>query len=178
MLFEGVEKLGKKILALDLISSVFNESFSNHPDFILIEHESKQIHINQIRGLKRKLSLKPVRANLFGVVVDRAHLMTREAQNCFLKTLEEPKAKSLLILITEHPHFLLPTILSRCESIKFYPVEEKEIKNYLESKELSEQEIKDIAKASLGRQGEAVDFVEDPEKMKERKKIIKELVKL
>jgi len=47
--------------------------------------------------------------------------MNQEAQNCFLKVLEEPKDKTFLILITEYPNLLLPTILSRVQKIRFYP---------------------------------------------------------
>lgn len=178
LLFVGSEKLGKRTMALDLICSVFGEDIARHPDFILISPKAKQIQIDQIRDLNWKLSLKPIKAPLLGVVVDKAHSMTREAQNCFLKTLEEPKTKALLILITEHPHFLLPTILSRCQIIKFYPVRKDEIKNYLREKELSKEKIAEIAEISLGRPGVAIEFLQNPQKLKERQKKIKALMKI
>lgn len=200
LLFSGQEKLGKKTAALELISSLFKENPLGHPDFILVAPQTKhpkperssvrgspalssalvrgQIQISQIRNLNWKLSLRPVKAPFIGVIIDQAHLMTREAQNCFLKTLEEPKGRTLLILITEHPNSLLATILSRCEIIKFYPVKEEEMGSYLREKGISKEKIKKIVKISLGRPGVAIDFLQNPQKLKERTATIKELIKI
>lgn len=200
LLLSGPEKLGKKTLAFNLIFSIFGENFSQHPDFIFIEPKNKypkaekgsvgnnaaphsslakeQIPIEQIRNLQWRLSLKPIKAPLLGVIIDQAHLMNKQAQNCFLKTLEEPKTKAFLILITEHPNFLLPTIISRCERVKFYPVKKDEIKNYLERKGVSKDKIEEIIEISLGRPGVAIDLFQNPQKLEERKKKIKELIKI
>ncbi len=200
LLFCGQEKLGKKTIALEFISWLFSETSLNHPDFILITPPEKQseeepnslqgnsaptsaslhrqIQINQIRDLNWRLSLKPIKAKILVAIIDQAHLMTEEAQNCFLKTLEEPKTNSLLILITEHPNYLLPTIASRCEVIKFYPVKKKEIEDFLKEKGLAKEEITEITEASLGRPGIAIDLLENSEKLKERKQKIKELIKI
>jgi len=178
LLFTGNDKLGKKKIAFELISSIFKENIFQHPDFTLIVSKEKQIQINQIRDVNWKLSLKPIKAPLLSVIVDQAHSMTRQAQNCFLKTLEEPKNKSLLILITAHPRFLLPTIISRCQTVKFYPVEKKEIDNYLKTQKLKQEQIKEISDICLGRPGVAIDFSQNLEKLEERQQKIKELVKI
>ena len=178
LLFTGPEELGKKTIALELVSSIFKDNLLNHPDFRLIEPETGQIKIAQIRELNWKLSLKPIKAPLFGAVIDKAHSMTLEAQNCFLKTLEEPKTKSLLILITEHLNYLLPTIISRCENLKFYPVKNEEINIYLEQRKVPKENIKEIIEFSLGRPGKAVNFLKNPEKLEERKKKIEKLKKI
>lgn len=184
LLFTGSERLGKKTIALEFISSLFKEKILRHPDFILIEHGlgqklgRGQIQINQIRNLNWRLSLKPIKASFLGAIIDQAHLMTRDAQNCFLKTLEEPKGQSILILISEYPDFLLPTILSRCEKIKFYPVKKEEIRCYLEKKKASKQMIEEIIEISLGKPGRAIDFLKKPEKLKERRKKIKDLIRI
>jgi len=178
LLFTGPEELGKKTIALELISSIFKDNLLNHPDFRLIEPETEQIKITQIRELNWKLSLKQIKAPLFGAVIDKAHSMTLEAQNCFLKTLEEPKTKSLLILITDHLNRLLPTIISRCENLKFYPVKNEEINLYLEQRKVSKENIKEIIEFSLGRPGKAVNFLKNPEKLEERKKKIEKLKKI
>jgi len=102
--------------------------------------------------------------------------MTREAQNCFLKTLEEPKGNTLLILVTEKPNFLLPTIISRCQIIKFYPVKKDEIERYLKNQGGSSKgEIEEIAKISQGRPGRAVELASSKEKFEFYKKRTKEL---
>ena len=175
LLFSGQKKLGKKTIALEFISWLFEEpgvpKILGHPDFILIEPQEKhpeaersslrgspapssalvrgQIQINQIRDLSWRLSLKPIKAQLKAVIIDEAHSMTPEAQNCFLKTLEEPKGNTLLILITEKPNFLLPTIVSRCQIIKFYPVKKDEIERYLKNQEgLSKREGDELCSSS------------------------------
>ncbi len=181
-LFAGEEYLGKRKMAMEWASSLLKEDLAKgvHPDLILIgpEAEKKEIHISQIRDLIWKLSLKPYSAPLKIAIIDRAHLMNEEAQNCFLKTLEEPKDKTLIILITEAAETLLPTILSRCERIKFYPVKRKEIENYLKSQGVLEKEIQKIADISLGRPGVAINFLETPQKLEERAEKIKEIVKI
>ena len=205
LLFSGQKKLGKKTIASEFIFWLFEEpgvpKILGHPDFILIEPQEKhpeaersslrgspapssalvrgQIQINQIRDLSWRLSLKPIKAQLKAVIIDEAHSMTPEAQNCFLKTLEEPKGNTILILITEKPNFLLPTIVSRCQIIKFYPVKKDEIERYLKNQEgLSEGEIEEILEIAQGRPGRAVELAFAKEKFEFYKKRTKELAKI
>ena len=190
LLFSGQKKLGKKTIALEFISRLFEEPGvpkilgGRHPDFILIEPPTKnngggQIQIDQIRDLSWRLSLKPIKAQLKAAIIDESHSMTREAQNCFLKTLEEPKGNTILILITEKPNFLLPTIVSRCQIIKFYPVKKDEIERYLKNQEgLSKEEIEEILEIAQGRPGRAVELAFAKEKFEFYKKRTKELAKI
>jgi len=179
-LFSGQTQLGKKKLALEFAKLINGENFDfGHPDLILIEpSEGREIQIVQIRELIQKLSLKPYSAPAKVAIIDQAHLMNSEAQNCFLKTLEEPKGNTILILITEAPETLFPTIRSRCEIIKFYPVKISEIENYLKSQGISKEKSEEIAKLSLGRPGLAIDFLTDPQKLENQKKVIEELIKI
>lgn len=119
LLFYGQKGLGKKALAIEL--SKFLLGKISPPDFILIEPQEKEIQIAQIRSLIQGLSLKPYIADFKIAVLNKAHLMTPESQNCFLKFLEEPTDKTYLILITEYPAMLLPTILSRVQKLRFFP---------------------------------------------------------
>jgi DNA polymerase-3 subunit delta' len=178
LLFTGNEKLGKKKIAFNLISSIFKENIFQHPDFNLVIPKEKQIQINQIRDVNWKLSLKPVKAPLLSIIIDHAHLMTKQAQNCFLKTLEEPKSRALLVLISEYPRHLLPTIISRCQIVKFYPVEKKEINNYLKTQKFKQEQIDEISQICLGRPGVAIDFSQNLKKLEERQKKVKELVEI
>jgi len=179
-LFSGLEKLGKKTLALEWISSLFGQDIlkRQHQDFVFIAPVGKEIQISQIRGLILKLSLRPFLTPFKAAVIDQAHLMNQEAQNCFLKTLEEPKGKTILILITEYPETLFPTILSRCEMIKFYPVDKKEIENYLKEKEIPQNLIEEIVNVSMGKPGVAIDFLLNPKKLENQKRIIEDLNKI
>lgn len=129
LLFYGQEGLGKKALAIEF--SKFLIGKISPPDFILIESgagavfakasASQGIQIAQIRELIGKLSFKPYLADFKIAIIDNAHLMTQEAQNCFLKFLEEPKGKTILILVTAYPSLLLPTIISRVQKVRFFP---------------------------------------------------------
>lgn len=135
LLFSGPEGLGKRSLALKFAKFLLGTT--NPPDFILIEPLGKEIQIAQIRNLIEKLSFKPYLADCKLAIIDKAHLMTQQAQNCFLKFLEEPKDKTFLILISPYPAMLLPTILSRVQKIRFYSSKQKE---------LSSQFIPELAK--------------------------------
>ncbi len=183
-LFVGQDQLGKRTMALKWISFLFGRTPSQNngggkgsqqPDLILIEPEKKEIKIGQIRDLIWKFSLKPYSAPLKIVLIDQAHVMNQEAQTCLLKTLEEPKGKALLILITAFPEYLLPTILSRVQTLKFYPVSKKEIKDYFKKQGISEGEIENITEFSLGRPGKALDFISDSKKLESFHQKVKEL---
>ena len=181
LIFSGEAKLGKKTVALEFIKLLFGKDFESlrqHPDFILITPIGNEIQIDQIRELIWKLSLKSSLSPLKAAIIDQAHLMNEAAQNCFLKTLEEPRGDTILILITEYPELLLSTILSRCQIIKFYPVKKTEIENYLKNQGIKEEKIEEITGAAEGKPGMAIDFLLNPQKLEERIQREKELQKL
>lgn len=198
LLFSGESQIGKKKIALELSKAIFCSSdedyekpcgkcFScksvekgSHPDLILINPEiGKNILVSQIRDLILKLSFKPYSANYKIALINDAHLMEEEAQNCLLKTLEEPKGNStLLILITEYPETLFPTILSRVEKIKFFPANRSEIEKYLSENGLEKSKAEYFSSLCSGRVGRAIDFSLNQEKIKEREKMISDLKKI
>ncbi len=164
-LFCGPEKVGKKQVAFEFCSLILGKKFKTHPDFLLIEGENT-IQIDQIRDLISKFSLKPIKSNWQVAILDNAHLMTKEAQQSFLKTLEEPKTNAIFILITAYPSLLLPTILSRCQKINFYPLSNEKILSFLKTvKNLSEEEKEIIAEISAGRPGILFELISDPQKI-------------
>jgi len=195
-LFQGPGKSGKKTLALEFVKLINCQApeFSSwpcqkcphcqaieksiHPDFVFIEPINKEIQISQIRDLSLRLAEKPSLSSFKMAILDQAHLMNQEAQNSFLKTLEEPKGNTILILITEYPERLFSTILSRVQKIKFYPPKKEEIENYLKEKGFSKEEIEEILILSLGKAGLIIDFSKNPKKLKERKERIKEMIKI
>ncbi|MFH1894634.1 MAG: hypothetical protein ABH813_01905, partial [Patescibacteria group bacterium] len=149
-----------------------------------------EIHISQIRDLNWKLALKPFSGSCRAAVIDRAHLMNQEAQSCFLKTLEDPKGNAVIILVSEHPGQILPTIRSRIQKIKFFPVAKMEIENYLKTsafaeaagdkkatadkKKIQENEAKLLSSLAMGKPGVAIDFLLNPQKLANFKTKIKE----
>lgn len=195
LFFCGQAKIGKKKVALELAKLLFCSSDRKtpcnvcrncvdlkknaHPDFMVMgENENKEIKMDDVRNIIWKLSLKPYSASRKIAVIDNAHLMNRESQNAFLKTLEEPSKDTLLIMITDHSDALLSTISSRMQKVKFLPVSSSEIKNHLKGIGANEKEAELIAKLSGKRPGRAIELFNNKELIKEEEKLIENLNKL
>jgi DNA polymerase-3 subunit delta' len=142
-LFRGPDGVGKRLTALlaaarincanpdgssgcGACSSCLKLRSGNHPDVVIVSPESGSIKINKIRELCRSLSYPPYESETRVVIIEDVHMMTTEAANSLLKTLEEPPENNLLILTSESSRELLPTIVSRCQAVTFFglPVEE------------------------------------------------------
>jgi DNA polymerase-3 subunit delta' len=94
---------------------------SNHADVHWVRPESKSriVSVDQIRELLQEIHLKPTEAEYKVAVIVAADRLNPQAANAFLKTLEEPPAKSVLILLTTEPQRLLETVVSRCLRLNF-----------------------------------------------------------
>ena len=105
----------------------------NHPDIIYISHEKpNSIGIEDIREqLISDVSIKPYTGPYKIYIVDEAEKMTVQAQNALLKTIEEPPAYAVILLLVNNGSTLLPTIASRCVTLNFKPVRDEVIKKYL-----------------------------------------------
>lgn len=131
--------------------------FSEFPDIGLILPYNKNILVDAIRDLETEANFRPFEANARFFVINDADKMNDSASNALLKTLEEPPASSHLFLITARPDALLPTIRSRCQIVRFAPVETKEIENYLlKTKEFSLDDAALAAKLANGKLGHAL----------------------
>jgi len=100
-------------------------------------------------GLCYELSMTPQASDRRVALIDDAHRMTTEAANALLKTLEEPSAQSLILLMTDSPETLLPTIRSRCQQVRFFPLSATHIKEILMQEQLVESESSADAVAGL-----------------------------
>jgi DNA polymerase III delta' subunit len=144
-LFTGAKEIGKKTFAVEFVKllnclepekkpcgkcvncqTIEKNSF---PDLLIVKSinstssiknkkDSLEIDIGQIRAAQNFLSYKSYYGSFKSIIIDDAERMNQEAQSCFLKTLEEPKGKTLLILVSSKPDILLPTIASRCQTLK------------------------------------------------------------
>lgn len=146
-LFIGIQGIGKKMIAEEMAKKILclepekNDTCkaciefesNNHPDFMCIEPEGNSIKIDQIRLLQKKVQEKPILSDKKVYIIDDADTMTKEAQNCLLKTLEEPPEFATIILIGTQENLFLPTIKSRCMIFKFEPIEANELKQYMEA---------------------------------------------
>jgi DNA polymerase III subunit delta' len=111
-------------LALDCCEACLNcrkIDAANHPDVLWLRPESKLriITVDQIRELLKAVYLKPTQARYKLAVIVGADRLKTEAANAFLKTLEEPPADSILVLLTTDPQRVLETIVSRCLRLSF-----------------------------------------------------------
>jgi DNA polymerase-3 subunit delta' len=96
-------------------------------------NRARSTGIEQIRAVMEKISKQPYSGPRSVVIVMEAHKATVEAQNAFLKVLEEPPASSVIILVTERADLLLPTIISRCSEIRFDPLPDGVTAEFLET---------------------------------------------
>lgn len=182
-IFSGQEMIGKRMFALELANFVNRADPADvlRPDCLFVDSgvsESGQtITIEEIRRIKNFVSLSPYTGPYKFVVINDAHLMTTEAQNALLKVLEEPSPSSILILVTANPNSLLPTIISRCQEIKFPPHPKGVIGNILKNSGLSKSEAEFLAEFSNGRVGLVKTIIKE-KSFGEIKDSVEELVRL
>jgi len=104
--------------------------------------------IEEIRELRERIRLAPTEGRYKVYIIDEAHMLTSEAANALLKTLEEPPAHAILVLVTTEPHRLPPTILSRCQRFDFRRASRQELVGRLQH--IAEAEGVVIDEAALG----------------------------
>ena len=115
-------------------------------DMIEIDAASNR-GIDEIRELKEKINYQPVKGRKKIYIIDEVHMLTKEAFNALLKTLEEPPAHVLFILATTEIDKIPDTVVSRCQRYDFLPIDKKDITNLLKS--VAEKENIDIDEESL-----------------------------
>jgi DNA polymerase-3 subunit delta' len=95
-----------------------------HPDFVVVRRMegAAEVKIDQVRELQRRIRLRPVHVQRKVVILDDADRLNLSAQNALLKTFEEPPGSVLLMLVASNAAALLPTVLSRCQRINFFPL--------------------------------------------------------
>ncbi len=105
----------------------------NHPDIIYVRHDKPNtVSVDDVRGqLVGDVAIRPYESPYKIYIVDDASKMTPQAQNAILKTIEEPPAYAIILLLAENPDALLPTITSRCVTLRLKPVEESRVREYL-----------------------------------------------
>ena len=124
--------------------------------------KNKSIKIEQIRELIEHISLTSSSQSRI-IIIDSINELNANAANALLKTLEEPPAKTIIILICHNPDTVLSTIRSRCRVLRFKPCSDKQITEFLSARypDLSENEMKITAFYADGAIGAAVNFIEN-----------------
>ncbi len=135
-----------------------------HPDFLLLKDEGQSLKIDDVRALVAKVSLTS-QGKTRVVLIENIERMPIEAQNSFLKTLEEPPGKTIFLLTSSHPKAVLPTILSRVRPYEFSLVEDAEIKAALAEKAPTPGTLDEILQMAQGRPGLAIRLLKNPMEM-------------
>ncbi|HDK41429.1 MAG TPA: DNA polymerase III subunit delta', partial [Nitrospirae bacterium] len=126
------EKSAVEADSCDNCSSCVKIDKRSHPDVFFIAPENGQIKVNAIRRLEESLSYKAFEGNWKIAVIDGAETLNQSAANAFLKTLEEPPGRSVLVLISSMPELVPLTVRSRCQRINFSPLPLKKMGELLE----------------------------------------------
>ena len=189
-MFIGTEGIGKKIFATEFskmllciaeqnkpcntCKSCIEFNGNNNPDFKIIEPDGNSIKIEQIRLMNSKIIEKPITSARKVYIINDSQKMTVDAQNCLLKTLEEPPEYATIILICNNEAQMLTTIKSRCTKLNFKPLTEFEIKQYIQE-HLKENVDNNILKLSEGSIGKAINLKEKIELYSELEKFINKI---
>jgi len=175
-LFAGPAGVGKTTTALNFAKAILCPSRSvhepcdrcsscrridsmSHPDVMVLapSKTASGVSIEQIREMIRVVSLKPFEAAKKVCIVEKADAMTPQASNALLKTLEEPAEDSIIIVIASSARALVPTIVSRCHIIRFFPMAYADAEKVLTQEyAFKESEAYYLAHLASGRIGEAI----------------------
>lgn len=185
-LLSGARGLGKRAFARAAAGHLVQagrgtfSDLSMHPDIHVLEHlpanddEAKKkaegkpyqtkrnITVDQVRGMIRRLATKPTVAEKRAIIIDPADDMEKSAVNALLKVLEEPPTGTYFLLIAHQPGRLLPTVRSRCRVLRFAPLAPDEIDEVIrrDVPQASAQARMAAIAASNGSPGMALSFVE------------------
>lgn len=181
-IFNGEKGSGKKTLAAIFAKTLLCEAnknepcnkchscrqadTGNQPDIIWIQHEKPtSIGVEDVREqLVGDMQIKPYSSKFKIYIVDEADKMTVQAQNAILKTIEEPPAYGIIILLTNNSDTLLQTIISRCVKLDLKPVKDEVIQKYLiEEYSIPDYEARFAVAFAQGRIGRAIDIVRSKE---------------
>jgi DNA polymerase-3 subunit delta' len=135
ILISGPAGIGKLTVAKHLAANIIGidpARLESYAYFLLVKPEKQAVTIESIRQVSRFLQRKTIgEANIRrAVIIEDAHLMTLEAQNAFLKSLEEPPLDTVLILTASQPQFLLPTISSRVQTLAVHIPPKSELETF------------------------------------------------
>lgn len=189
-IFEGPVGVGKNTFAIELAKVIMcenehgdkpcNECSSchminagTHPDLIVIDKDTNVTKVDNIRdNLIREMEIKPYRSDHKIVVVKAADTVNVQGQNAMLKTIEEPPSYGIIILVCENMGSLLPTIKSRCITVRFNPLNKEETDQYLMSRGVTGTRKDVVSKLSDGSIGVINDILEDEHYMEVRQQTV------
>jgi DNA polymerase-3 subunit delta' len=181
-LFTGAAGVGKRLFAVELAKALLCENANedtlegcdrcpacvqvasnSHPDFFTAERppDALEFPIDLMRQLCQSFALKSARGRGKVVLIDDADDLNEEAANCFLKTLEEPPPRSILILIGSTPDRQLQTIVSRCQVVRFAPLAAELVEELLRTEGVQDSALRArLVRLSAGSPGMAKELAD------------------
>ena len=153
--------------------------WTDHPDVGLVVAPKRVLRVEQMRQIEKEANFRPFEGKARVFLIDEADKLNDASANALLKVLEEPPHTSHLILITARPAMLLPTILSRCQMIRFSPLTPAEIESHLIKKEKIDSKTARLrARAAGGSMGRALsgDLITFTSQRKAMLKVLQALV--
>lgn len=160
LLFFGPKNIGKTAVARWLAAKLLNtaeDKLENHPDFYALP-DGATIGKEEIDAASERIKLSAFGGGYKAVIISDAHNMTGAAANAFLKTLEEPPKRSIIILTTSEYSRILPTIISRSVVFQFQPVAKDDVREFLRAR--GGVDLKNLINVSFGRPGRAIKLLE------------------
>jgi DNA polymerase-3 subunit delta' len=131
--------------------------WTDHPDVGLVIAPKRVLRVEQMRQIEKEANFRPFEGKARVFLIDEADKLNDASANALLKVLEEPPRTSHLILITARPAMLLPTILSRCQMIRFAPLAPAEIETHLLKNKIADSKTAKLrARAAGGSLGRAL----------------------
>ena len=143
-IFEGSKRADKLGFAHAFVAEVIGGDIKNHPDVLEISHEGITIKNEELTLVQEKLMTAPMLANYNIVIIDGADSITPRAQNRMLKTLEEPRTDSIIILLSENSQNLLPTVRSRCLTVRLNDMPYEKSEETLKTEAMARQLLTDV----------------------------------
>jgi len=152
--------------------------WTDHPDVGLVVAPKRVLRVEQMRQIEKEANFRPFEGKARVFLIDEADKLNDASANALLKVLEEPPRTSYLILITARPAMLLPTILSRCQMIRFSPLAPAEIETHLVKNDIDKKTARLRARAAGGSMGRALsgDLVTFTSQRKAMLKVLNALV--
>ncbi|MBO3442189.1 DNA polymerase III subunit delta' [Clostridium botulinum C] len=182
-LIVGEDGIGKSLMAREIALKILGKvEKRDYVDIIQwrIEKNKQSIGVDNIRDIIKEVNKKPYEEDKKVIIIYQGERMTIEAQNAFLKTIEEPPKGVFIILLTSNLQFMLETIKSRCQVHKLKRLNFKDMERYIkrEYPNLDDNEVRQVIIFSDGIPGRCKIFLEDESFKEIRHNIIKILFTL
>jgi DNA polymerase III subunit delta' len=131
-----------------------------HPDLMVLEPDGAYIKIDQVRALEEHLGFPPHEGRYRVVIVDGAEQLNPNAGNALLKSVEEPRPRTMFVLCAAATHRVIPTLVSRCQRVRFLPLAQEVVRRILETQSDAEPAAREtVALLSGGSAGRALELL-------------------